>query len=197
MERHLHRLEQQTHRAYWSDGLLDLFCGASLLAIGASWLSEWFIGSIAPALLVALWGPARARFTEPRLGAVEFSDDRQRRTRAFIRLSLITGLATFVLAVGLAFVRGHDVALSQALVKAMPGGLVGLAGVVAGEALQLRRLLVYGALMIASGVAVAAISAANPGWPFVIGGAAALVVGVALARRFARRHPLPRGGEAA
>jgi hypothetical protein len=191
----LDQLELRTHRALWSDGLLDLFCGLAVLAIGVAWVVEQHVfGAIVPALLVPLWKPVRQRFTEPRLGSVELGEPRQQRNRGFIRMLVVAGVLSFVAGVGafLLTARGMDPALG--LVKAFPGTLVGIAAIACAEALQLRRFFLYGFLTIAAAVVTALVEPLNPGWAFVVGGATALLGAVLLMTHFTREHPRPPEG---
>lgn len=195
MEAPLAGLELRTNRAYWGDGLLDVLCGVALLSIGVSWVTHQAVfGAVVPALLIPLWKPLRARFTEPRLGVVELGEGRQQRNRDFMLLMLVAGVASFVLGVGAFLLVTHVPDFSVYVVKAMPGLLVGLAALATARALQLRRFTVYGAITIAGAGVVAAVSILNPGWAFVAGGAACLVVGIVLVRRFAHAHPVAEAG---
>ncbi len=178
-------LERRVHRTYWNDGLLDLFVGLAVTTIGLSWIAEAVVvGAVVPAVLVPLWGPARAQFTEPRMGRVELGEPRQRRQHALLRLLLIAGVMSFLLGLG-AFALA-ELGLGLVLVKAAPSLVVGVAGIAVAEALELRRFFVYGGLLIAGAVTVGLLPL-NPGWGFVPGGVAALVWGLTLAIRLARQ----------
>lgn len=197
MDRFLDRLELRMNRAYWGDGLLDLFCGLALLIIGVSWVTgEGAFGAIMPALLVPLWQPFRRRFTEPRLGTVELTDERQHRTRVFARLLLVAGTLSFLLGIGVYFAHTLGLEPSVLVVKALPGSMIGIAAVATAEALQLRRFFLYGAVTMVGAVVVGVVRELNPGWAFLAGGAVALLGGIVLAYRFVRSHPV-RSEEAA
>src|SRR5210317_1625377 len=87
MLREMGRIENRVYRAYWNDGLLDVFAAVGVLLIGFAWTFDFVVGgAITPALLVPLWGPFRQRFIEARLGLVEFSDERERTNRGRLRL---------------------------------------------------------------------------------------------------------------
>lgn len=191
----LSALELRTQRAYWGDGLLDLFCGVALVAIGVAWLTDQVVlGAIVPALLVPIWKPMRARFTEPRLGVVELNEARQQRNRSFLQLMLFAGTGSFLLALGTFLLVTQVPDASVYAVKAMPGLLVGLAALATARALQLRRFALYGAVTIAGAGVVAAVAVLNPGWAFVAGGAACLTAGVVLVRSFVHEHPVAEAG---
>jgi hypothetical protein len=187
----LQRLELCTNRAYWGDGLLDLFSAVALLALGVTWVAGVAVyGGMAPALLVPIWKPLRQRFTEPRLGMVELAEERQRRNQAFMVLAVVAGFLSLFLGLGVYFAHAYDLELAKVVVKALPGVLVGVAGIATAAALQLRRFYVYGGITVATGFVVAVVPALNPGWAFVAGGVAALIGGLILLRTFARRHPV-------
>ena len=189
MNRFLDRLELRTNRAFWSDGLLDLLAGAAVLIIGISWVAgAAAYGGIAPALLVPLWRPLRRRFTDPRLGQVELGEGRQSRNRRFMRLMLVAGAMSFLLGLGAFLVHELGLPLHREIIPALPGALVGLAGVATAEALQLRRFAIYGGISIVTAIAVAVAQGPNPGWAFVAAGAAMLLGGTVLAARFAAHH---------
>jgi hypothetical protein len=191
MNRFLKRLELRTNRAYWGDGLLDLFCGFALLVLGVCWvMHQAAFGGITPALLIPLWGPLRKRFTEPRLGVVELAEKRQDRNRAFIGLMLVAGALSFLLGIGVFLGHEYDLELSIIVVKAMPGSLVGIAGIATAEALQLRRFFVYGGITLVTALVVGFVPELNPGWAFVSGGLCALIGGALLATKFSRLHPV-------
>ena len=65
MLENLGTIENRVYRAYWNDGLLDMFGAIGILAIGVSWTFDFVVGgALAPALLVPLWGPFRQKFVE-------------------------------------------------------------------------------------------------------------------------------------
>ena len=198
MDEALHRLEQRTNRVYWSDGLLDLIAGVALLAIGVSWIADAVVfGGVAPAVLIPLWKPLRRSFTEPRLGRVELADPRQNRTNKFVRMTMVGGVLSFLLGIGAFFGFEYRPDLLSTFVPAMPGVLLGLLAVGTAEGLELPRFFSYGAVLIAAGIAVAALGPpVNPGWAMVAGGAAMLIGGVVLAIRLIRNHPRTEPGDA-
>lgn len=196
-EARLGRLERRMSRAYWSDGLLDLFCGLALLGLGAAWLAEQFVwGPLVPAVLIPLWGPLRRRLTEPRLGAVELGEPRQARNRSFVLVSLFAGLAALLLVGGALLAHRRGLALPRLGVEALPGLIVGLAGVVTAELLELRRFFIHAGAALLAAVVVALVPGLNPGWAFLAAGASALIVGLVLRVRFVRRYPGEAEGEA-
>ncbi|MCP4249254.1 MAG: hypothetical protein GY778_19595, partial [bacterium] len=77
----LDTLEHASYRATYSDGIIDLFVGASLLWIGAAWI--WLpdlagIAGIFPAVFVSSVLVVRKRFVEARTGYVKWSAPRRR-----------------------------------------------------------------------------------------------------------------------
>jgi hypothetical protein len=188
----LERLELRTNRVFWSDGVLDLLAAAALLSLGISWVADAAVyGAIVPAVFVALWRPIRRTFTEPRLGCVELGEAREARNRSFMGLMLSAGVLTFGLGLGVYFAQSNGMDVARVLIPALPGALVGIAGIATAEALGLRRFFVYGGLSLSTGIAVAIVPDLNPGWAFVAAGTAALIGGCILATRFVARYPRP------
>jgi hypothetical protein len=187
----LHGVERDAYRAYWSDGIVDIYLGLSLLFIGAMW--TWVndlsgLAGVLPAIFVAPVLAARKRFVEARLGHVEWRPARrgwERRTRTLL---LLAGLALFVLGFGAYLVAAGGLTG----LRIAPGILAWLlAGLALGLAVVLdaRRFVVYAAVLAASGLVVVALEAA-PGWPMLACGAVATVVGLVMLRRFVELHPV-------
>lgn len=85
-------LERRVFRSYWDDGLLDVFAAIGVTAIGLLWLRDIPAGAvIVPPLLIPLWAQVRRKWIEPRAGFVEFSDDREYRSKRLLRLVFYLG----------------------------------------------------------------------------------------------------------
>ncbi len=103
-QRSLESIEQEVYGSQHRDGLLDIFAGVGLLAIGISWLTDYaWAGAIVPALLVPLWKPFRSRITEPRAGRVEFGAERRLLERRKMAALFAGGVLTMLLAVAIFF----------------------------------------------------------------------------------------------
>ncbi len=184
-------MERETYRAYWSDGIVDIYLGVSMLFMGAMWTLVSDLAGIAgvlPAVFVTPVLAGRKRFVEARLGHVEWRPPRRDWERRNLLLLLTSGIALFVLG-GATFllVDGGD-----GLRPFAPGILAWLLAAIAlGLALVLdaMRMLIYAAVLALSGAAVVALGA-NPGWPMLACGVVATVVGLVMLRRFIERHPV-------
>jgi len=191
MLENMNSLERQVYRTYWNDGLLDLFGAVGVLAIGVAWLADAHVfGAIVPAMLVPIWSPLRQRLIDPRLGLVEFSDDRERRNRKQLGMVAALGAGTLGLALILYFVRtrlGIDADLS--LVAALPALLLALLAIITALLVSTARFLLYAAMLAISGVA-GALYGFEPGPILVI--AALPILGIALhvLGRFLRNNPV-------
>jgi hypothetical protein len=185
-------LEREAYRASWSDGIIDLFAGLSLIWIGAAWI--WLsdlagLAGILPAVFVAPVLSARKRFVEPRIGYVQWRGPRRRWERHAQWAVLLAGVGVFVLGIALYVYKsgaGGDTAVNLA-----PGILAWLLAVFAGALALLTsvwRMLLYAAVLFVAGFAVVA-AQANPGWALLAGGLTATVVGVVLLRHFVHRYP--------
>lgn len=187
----LEKLERDVYRAYWSDGIIDIYLGLSLLFIGAMW--TWVndlsgLAGLFPALFVVPMLAAHRRFVEARLGHVEWRPARRGWERRNLWWLLAAGVALFALGIGMYLV----VAGGATGIRVAPGILAWLlAGFAFGLAIALdaRRFLLYAAVLAGSGVIVVALAAA-PGWPMLACGSVATVTGIVMLRRFVERHPV-------
>ena len=190
MLENMNTIERQVFRTYWNDGLLDMFGAVGILAIGIAWTAEAHVfGAIVPALLVPLWAPLRQRFIEPRLGLVEFSDDRERRNTK--RLGMVTafGIGTLGLFLTLYFARtrlGFDADIS--LVAALPALLLALLAIITAFLVSTLRFLLYAALLAISGLG-GALYGIEPGPILVIAAVAMLGIALFVIGRFLRNNP--------
>ena len=186
----LSAMERETYRAYWSDGIIDIYLGVSLLFMGAMW--TWVqdlagIAGVLPAVFLTPVLAGRKRFVEARLGHVEWRPSRRSWERRNLLLLLAAGVALLVL--GLAtylFVDGGG------LIPFAPGILAWLLAAIAlglAFVLDAKRMLLYAAVLALSGVAVVAVGA-EPGWPMLTSGVVATIVGSAMLRRFIERYPV-------
>lgn len=186
------QLEQNLYRHYWDDGLLDLFAGVGVLGIGLFWIFDVVVGAaILPALLAPLWGPFRQKITEPRMGLVEFSDEREKRTRRFMLNVFLAGVGTFCLAVLLYFyTHVNGLPANITLIAGLPACLLGVLAFFAAVLTGVYRFFIYSAWMIIAGT-VCALAGADPGVPMTAGGAAITICAVILMARFIGRYPAP------
>ncbi len=186
----LDAIEKQVFRTYWDDGLLDLFAGIGVLSIGLAWMLDFPVGgAIVPALLAPLWAPFRERFIEPRLGLVEFGDQRVRRNTERLRLVAFCGVGTFALAIALYVARtrfGMDPATS--LVAGLPAVLLAILAAVTAFLVAAPRFLAYAAVLVAVGMAGAAYGL-EPGPILVLAAVPVLAAAIGLIARFVRDNP--------
>lgn len=188
----LSKLEPRILTDWWDDGLVDLFGGAGILLIGVAWqLDIVTLGAIAPALLVPLWAPIRARFIVPRAGFVAFgAPTRARMTRGYW-LVLAAGFSTFVLAVALFFlVRDGARDTGRTFVAGLPAGLLGMGGLLCWIVFRIPRLPLYSAVLVAAG-GLTVLAGASPAPAMLASGGIVTAGGAVLLTRFLRAHPLP------
>ena len=120
-------VESRVVRMFWNDGLLDVLAGSGLVLMGVAWLFDLVpLGAIGPAILIPIWKPLRARFTEPRLGYVEFSDTQQRRNRTFLAVAIGLGVVTLVAGVAVyrVVINGFEL-FTPRTVPALPACIIG------------------------------------------------------------------------
>lgn len=187
----MNTIEKQVFRTYWHDGLLDVFGAVAVLAIGAFWIAELHVfGAIVPAMLVPLWGPLRQRYIEPRLGLVEFSEERERRNTNRLWMVVMGGAVAFALTMALYFLRTRlGVNPSVSLIAGLPALLLALLAGITAFLVSTLRFLVYAALLAASGVG-GAILGLEPGHILVIAALPMLVIALVILVRFVRNNPI-------
>ena len=190
----LEAVEKEAYRAAYSDGIIDLFAGLSLVVIGAIWLLATDYAGLAgifPAVLVPSLVPMRKRIVESRGGYVRWSAPRRRWEQRNMWVVFTAGCVTFLLGIGayLAFEgsgSGRDL-----LIDLAPGMLAFILAVlclVLGLVMSARRFVAYAAVLVAAGV-LAAVRDTNPGVPLLIAGSFVAVIGAAMLVRYLRANP--------
>jgi len=187
----LKSIEKQVFRAYWDDGLLDLFGAIAVLFIGMSWIIEMPVfGAMVPALLVPLWIPLRQRLVEPRLGLVEFSDERVQRNTERLRSVAVFGAGTLVLAIALYFARLRlGINPTVPLIAALPALLIAVLAAMTAFLIATPRFMLYAAVLALTGVA-GALLGLEPGPILAIAAVPLLVVALLVLVRFLRDNPV-------
>jgi hypothetical protein len=184
-------MEREVYRAYWSDGIVDLYLGGSLLFMGAMW--TWVddlsgIAGIIPAILVTPMLAARTRFVQARLGYVEWRPGRRRWERRNLLLLLSAGVGLFLLAIAV-YLFGTPPGGELQLAPGILAWLLALLALGLAVLLDARRMLLY-ATVLAVGGLIVVLQQAEPGWPMLACGALATTIGLAMLRRFAERYPV-------
>ena len=184
-------VERHVYRVYWRDGLLDVFASVAVLAIGFLWMLERFaLAAIVPAVLVGFWTPARRRFIEPRLGAVEFDEQRERRNTHRLKIVLLIGAGFLILSLEVWVRRGGPIgAALNSLVAGLPAFLLAIAAVLASFLVNSPRFLIYAAILIVFG-ASGSVYDWQPGITLVGSGTSMLVMAIGLLAGFLRRNPI-------
>jgi hypothetical protein len=193
----LEQLETTAYRESYSDGVVDLFAGLSLIWIGACWL--WFeaiapFAAILPAVLIPTLVPIRRRLTESRAGYLRWTEPRRTwERRQLIGLAAL-GVGTLVVVGGLiAYRMLDDGAIDvSGFAAAIPAVLVAIPVVFFAVVTGLRRLWAYAFVIVATALATVAANQ-NPGWPLLVGGLAMLVTGIVLFAEFRRSTPTGDG----
>ena len=147
-------VERRVYQAYWNDGLLDVFASLGVLTIGLFWILDWVAAAaIVPAWLALLWAPIRRRFIEPRLGLVEFTEDRERRNTRQLKLVLYFGIACLIIGVEVYFLRGrYGIGPSISLIAGLPAFLLALMAVIASVLVATSRFIAYSVMLVISGI---------------------------------------------
>jgi len=185
-------MEREAYRAYWSDGIVDLYLGASLLFFGAMW--TWVndlsgIAGLLPAVLVTPMLALHNRFVGARLGYVEWRPDRRRWERRNLVLLLAAGVGLLLLVVAVHFIVAAARSDSPPLAPGILAWLLALLAVGLAVLLDARRMLLYAAVLASGGVLVVLLQA-EPGWPMLACGVVATIIGLVMLRRFVERYPV-------
>lgn len=191
MLREIGGIENRVYRAYWNDGLLDVFAAVGVLLIGIAWTFDFVVGgAITPALLIPLWGPFRQRLIEPRLGMVEFSEKRERTNRSRLLLVILLGIGAFALVVSLNGLRDR-LALDPAVsfIAGLPALLLAVPAALTAMLVSTSRFLVYAVLLVAAG-GIGAMSGWEPGPILVSAGVPILLIASTVLVRFVRSNPV-------
>lgn len=192
----LQSLENQAYRRAYSDGIIDLFVGASLLWIGAAWI--WLtdfagLAGILPAVFVPVVMVARARFVESRLGYVRWAEPRQNKERRNLILLFAFGLFLFLAGI-LAFLVVDQSLVGPEIFDIIGPGLLAWLLALLSLALALMmeswRYVVY-AMVLGIAGAITAVQDANPGWPMLVAGAVVAVTGLGMFVAFVQDNPAP------
>jgi hypothetical protein len=187
----LEALEARSYRATYSDGIIDIFAGASLGWIGVAWiwLQDWAgLAGVLPAVFVSSVLVVRRRFVESRAGYVQWSQPRLLQQRRNLMIVLAAGVGLFTAGIGAFVAASQDPDVLGSLAPGLLAWLLAL--VAAGLAFLLGtwRMLLYAGVLTVAGIATAWADA-NPGWPLLACGIVVVVAGVALLVRYVRATP--------
>lgn len=187
-------LELGIYRYYWDDGLLDLFAAVGVALIGVSWMRGYAAaGAIVPAVLVPLWQPFRQRLVEPRLGYIEFSDNRERQNRKRLKLVVYLGIIALIAALELYFHRERLPGVPGThLVAGLPAMLLAILAATTALLIASARFLVYAVVLLAAG-SVGAWLGWSPGAIMAVGGIVMLVIASVVFTMFLRANPVESG----
>jgi len=192
-------LERKAWTSYLQDGLLDIFLGLSLLAMGVILLVPdagvsdsagllIFVGLLVLALLIL--GAGKRYVTIPRIGRAEFGEERKEKKRkAGVYVS-----AAFLLLV-LLLVLGRTVTdtlfgpvLGEVVLTIGTGVAIAAAIWLAAYFKDFPRGYLYGALY---GIAFSCAFLFDEPIVFVVAGALILLIGLTVFIRFLRKYPAP------
>lgn len=184
---------ERVYKVYWQDGSVDLFVGASLVAVGVGWIIDQVtLAAVAPAISVPIWSAFRTKFIEPRIGYVKFDEPRRRQIKRGHIMLILLGWVTLLAGVAMYFLStGSAVAPRESLKKfipALPAMLIGTGMVLAAVMFSLYRFAIYGGAFVCAGVVVALLRW-NPGWSLLAGGIVAAASGAIMLSQFFRQFP--------
>lgn len=193
----LEALERDAYRASYSDGIVDVFVGLSLVWIGAAWI--WLpdfagLAGVLPAVFVTPLLAARKRFVESRVGYVKWSDNRRHWEHRNLLAGLLAGvlllaggIATFFAVSGPG---GFD--FMDAVGPGLLAFLLALMAIGLAFMMDAPRMFAYAAALVVAG-AIAAWADANPGWPLLATGGFVTAVGAAMLLKMLRTSPAVEG----
>jgi len=194
-DQELQDLEQRTYRDSYSDGIVDIYIGISLLWIGAAWI--WLpdiagIAGVLPAIFITPMLLGRKRFSEKRIGYVKWTEPRRQWEHRNLIGAVALGSAFLILGVG-AYVFTNDSAAGTDTVGNLAPGLIafllGLVAIGLAFLMSAKRMLAYALVLIAGGIWTAQ-QDASPGWPLLATGIVVTTTGIAILIRFIRTNPV-------
>ena len=190
----LNSLERKIFQTHWDDGLVDLFAGVGVLLIGMAWWRDLpVMGAIVPALMIPLWGPLRERLIEPRLGRVEFGDERIRTNRRWLNASLVGGTIVLIMALAVYLTKGRTSALDLShMIAALPAVLLAVMALLVAVMLSCARFVVYALVLLGMSV-VGILLGWEPGSILVLAGGLITLMALFVLLRFLGEYPSEGG----
>lgn len=178
-------LESKLYSAYWDDGLVDLFFGLGVAAIGASWAFDLVaLGAAAPAMLIPIWMKLRRTVVEPRSGFAEFSDARVAKNRQWFWVALAFGVMFLAVGIGTyLFLRAAPGELLPRIIPGLPAALLGLLAALGAMAMGVPRGFIYAGVLTICG-AVVAVFSLEPHVGMIAGGVLITLCGALVFVRF-------------
>jgi hypothetical protein len=192
----LKSLESDAYRRAYSDGIIDLFVGISLLWIGLAWI--WLpdfagLAGVLPAVFVPVAMATRKRVVEGRVGYVKWSAPRRNKERRNLIGLLGAGVLLFLAGIAAFLVVDGSLVSEDVLESVMPGLLAWLLAILAlglAYAMEAWRFVAYAIALGIAGV-VTAMQQANPGWPMLASGVLITITGLIMMIGFLRANPHP------
>lgn len=210
MENKMLDVEQRVRRYWYSDGIAELSSGGMFILLGLYFGVQGYFGEGSPvsvilqvslALLMVggifgvrwLVNTLKTRLTYPRTGYVEYranAEYAKRRRYVVVAVALIVAIASIVL---IDYIRGFD---SMVLVTGLLVGIVFIA--LRGKSSGVTRFYILGVFSILSGLGISAgglKQAYGLGLFYGLLGAAILVSGGLVLRRYLSENPMPAEGD--
>ena len=193
-ESELKEAERKNYLSYFEDGIADTAAGLPVLSFGLAMVFDatlLFTFTWMPALLYL---PLKQLITLPRMGYVKFNPERRRKISKSMVLMLSAGIAFLVLGVLAAGAfNGQIFNLEAFMRKYSPlvlGVVMASAFALIGALFELRRFLIYAALVLAAW-AIPFLVPIREGLPVATAGALISLFGIGLLTRFLKRYPKP------
>ena len=191
MNESIENLETKAFRSFWDDGLLDLMFGLVILVTGISWWQNVAVlGAIFPAVCASMWNPLRKRLAEPRMGYVEFSGDRELKSRSFRHglFAFLVGTMAFGVVVFILW-RGDVMPDPAKWIAGFPLVLIGIPALFFALFTSCRRFAVYALVLFLAGVEVI-IQGWDPHVGLIASGIFITAAGLIILLRFLQRYPV-------
>lgn len=196
----LKALEQKAFLSYHQDGIIDICLGGALLSLAlAIWLLPefWYFTVGGLIVWIFVYMVVKRSITAPRLGYVEFSKMRQRRTQyiflgamlVLVIFSVLGMIAWIYPPLGILIFESSFTILIVGLLGVLFFGFIGLIS-------NIWRFYLYGIVLMGSAI-VTFIFPVFLLIPLVVTSIMVLVCGVILVYRFMQRYPKQSTGEVA
>jgi len=194
----LKSIERRVYLSYHQDGLIDLIMGGVLLSLSLIiWLLPefWFVLIGGFIVMTTAYAAAKKAITFPRVGYVEFSQVRRKKTQyiflAFIVITVFGNILTIIAwmfpALGILI---FESAFTLLIIGVIGGGILAFIGYIS----EIWRFYLYGIIFLSSAVFTFFVPSLAV-FPLIVLGSVMIIFGSILLYRFIQRYPKEILGE--
>lgn len=182
----LESIESSAFRAYFEDGMFDIFFGLMFIINGLRTITDEPVVTLG--ILVAVLVPilGKRSITYPRLGQVRF---RERRVKGMFRLMVVTVVAVLISVIILAFSQSTDLLEPRPLGDLVFGAMFIVITGAMGQYFEYPMLVVHGFIFAAIAFSYGQYGDDAGTVVALAGGSISMTIGVVKLASFLRRYP--------